>query len=142
MEFLSAYGPEVVAGLFVLLSSSIIGLMWFLAAYLERQAERAIKEERARYRKAEGIEIPDDGGRHHATPKEESSASKLIRALRNEQAATKPIKVAALMAQAAPEEDAPDPRVAEALKRESSRYSASSIMERLEGERELRSVRA
>lgn len=87
MEF-SQFGAEVVAGAFMLAVLVAVALTIVIMNAIFRQADRVRHAELARYRAAMGYTVPEDeeptGGRRRATPKEKSSAARLIESLQKE----------------------------------------------------------
>lgn len=87
MDF-SQFGPEVVAGAFVLTVFATVALTVAIMNWIFRQSDLVRQAEGARYRAAMGCPFPEDeeavGGRRRAIPKEKSSAARLIESLQKE----------------------------------------------------------
>lgn len=86
MEF-SQLGAGMVAGAFMLAVVGAVALTIVIMNAIFRQADKVRRAELIRYREAMGYSVPEDEephGRHKATPKQQSSAARLIQTLREE----------------------------------------------------------
>lgn len=87
MDF-SQLGPEVVAGAFVLTVFATVALTITIMNWIFKKSDLVRQAEGARYRAAMGCPLPEDEevtGKHRwTTPKEKSSAARLIESLQKE----------------------------------------------------------